>query len=385
MTNEYGASGSTGSTPYGYGQYYQAAKSNIGGWYSQYLGRPAGDSEIDSHLSNLGYKFDDKPISNLSYLQQQIANSPEAQAWAAKQKQPQQAATVTTTTAAPAPKKPAAEAAPTQAAPTSGGSDIERASYVSQLTLPEYRPFAFKQVQVDPYQAGSVSQFTAPTFSADPAQQALLTSLLQSPHSLNDQVTGQMKERYKEDTLRGTQQQIEQQRMQAGARGTLDGGRQQANERRMQEQALASVLGSNRDIDINRAVQNKQDELAALGISDQVLNGALGRATSGYQTQLTGQMSQEQLRQAAAESALRTGQFDFSQQLAGADENARAQGFNQDNQRVILQALGLDENARQADQGLGLGYANLGFNYANLDANTKMKLLQMILGGGVGV
>ncbi len=153
----------------------------------------------------------------------------------------------------------------------------------------------------------------------------------------------------------------------------------------MQEQALASVLGSNRDIDINRAVQNKQDELAALGISDQVLNGALGRATSGYQTQLTGQMSQEQLRQAAAESALRTGQFDFSQQLAGADENARAQGFNQDNQRVILQALGLDENARQADQGLGLGYANLGFNYANLDANTKMKLLQMILGGGVGV
>jgi hypothetical protein len=52
-----------------------------------------------------------------------------------------------------------------------------------------------------------------------------------------------------------------------------------------------SVLGGNRQIDLQKMQQDRADELGALGASNDVLGGQMGRATSGYGAQTLGPAS----------------------------------------------------------------------------------------------
>lgn len=209
--------------------------------------------------------------------------------------------------------------------------------------------FNFNTPTPDAYKAGTITQFGGvPGLQQTQGySNQLLNNLLQNPLSMTDQGVAQLKEANKEQSLDMRQQLQDQLGLSNAARGTFGGGYQEASQRRLGENMAADVMQSNRAIDIQKMLQDKQDVLSALGIGEQAMSGQANRAMGLYNTGLQGQMSQQALNQAAAQSALNRAQFQLGQQGMQATENNNA--F----QRAMQNALfGFNKEQAQAQQNL---------------------------------
>jgi hypothetical protein len=67
---------------------YNTARNTIANAYQSSLGRAGSDEEIQSHLRNVGYRFDNKPISGVEQIISAIYNSEEGQNYRAQNAPP---------------------------------------------------------------------------------------------------------------------------------------------------------------------------------------------------------------------------------------------------------------------------------------------------------
>jgi hypothetical protein len=293
--------------------------------YKQHLGRDATYSEVMSHLGN-GNAMQSQ---NIQHAIANISNSPEAQAYQAR------------------------------AAAGPGPQPGQPQNNVGQAPAPHYDPYQFKWGQTpDAYKAGTLDQFTAPDQSQLTGQsQALLSQMLANPHTLNDRTISGMQEGQKEAHLQMMNDQLGNATRSFAARGL--GSLNPAMMMGAKQGMIEGLTKSYRDIDMMRAATNRQDELGALGASDAFMNNQLGRAQTGYQTRLGGQMAQEQLNQAQFGSQMDLANLLDRRQLAQAGEHSNA--FN------------TNEGVRQFNSGMG-------FNYAQLANNNQNALIRALLG-----
>lgn len=175
----------------------------------------------------------------------------------------------------------------------------------NQQGMPTYNP---GQINVDMgqgYQPGQISQFQGPNQQAiQGSTEALIQQILGNPLSMSDQNVNALKEQQKEQALQVQQQMQAQAAQSAASRGLAPGsGFLATQDRRAGDATQASLLGSYRDIDLAKMVQDQQDRAAAAQLGDQYLSSQMGRATQGYQATLAGQQLREQTGQAASEDA----------------------------------------------------------------------------------
>lgn len=250
------------------------------------------------------------------------------------------------------------------------------------------------QLPTDPlpqYRAGTLSQFSAPGEGTTDAQTLdLLQRMLASPSSLSDQTVAQMKERQKEGAL-SMQEQLLQQLAQSGAaRGTYGGGFQGSQERRVGQDTISEILRGQRDIDIQKAMQDRTDLLNALSSSQGVLGERANRAQGNYNTLLGGQQAQEGLRQAEAQSGQNAGAFALQRALAqeglsqaGVASQARAGEFdlNRALSREGLAQVGVQSQNEGSRFNLErfLGQENLNRLGTESGSNAKQFALQQAL------
>jgi hypothetical protein len=257
----------------------------------------------------------------------------------------------------------------------------------------------------DAYSADKFSQFQGPDQSRLEGGQAdLAAAILGRPESLTPEVIAGMKNSQKEDALLQAKQQSMRNAASAAARGVAGGGAAEVNDRRMYDAADSQILKSGRDIDLGAANQNFNNRLQSLGAVGDVLNSQMSRASQGYQNTLAGQSAQsganqvaansrldvaranEANRQAAADSGLRTSQFDLARQAQQADENFRAFGTRSAAEDKTLQRKlsQFDINKAISGQNLDAYKTNSGNYFSGLDAlrGDKSLALQGELGRG---
>lgn len=325
-------------------------------WQQSQQGQQTGDMFRDFWKRNTGKEADDDLIWN-QYLnwdkapdavfQQKLLNqmygSDEAKAFRAGP------APDAPKKEEPAPKKEAPPPATASGSPvTADGKITPQPAYTARTPLPSA------------YQPGQVAQYQAPNQSQTSDQtQALLSSILSNPQTMNPNVVAQMKEAQKEQALLMQRQNQSTLDQHAIARGTLGSGANQALAGQNLQQALDSILGSNRAIDMQAAQQNRQDELAALNAGNSFLNDQLSRSTQAYGTQLQGQLAQEQLKQQGFRSGLDLYNADLATEFGRGSAN--------------LDVLRYLENQRQFNN-------NLKLNWAQLDQQGQLGMLQWLLG-----
>jgi hypothetical protein len=218
---------------------------------------------------------------------------------------------------------------------------------------------------------GVFTQYAAPEHDFQNWQQLqMVSNLLANPQTMNAGVVEQLKQKSMEEALLFKQQRDAQLAEELAARGMSSyGGAASAGRRKTADAIESAILGQNRDIDIQAAQQNRQDELQALGIAESILGGQVGRSGNVFQNILAGQ-------QANRDDLFRGKQLDLQKELG-------IGGLNIDQQRVANQN-------RQFDAGHGLNIlqflegqrqfnGNLGFNYNQLSANQQSGMMNSIL------
>jgi len=218
------------------------------------------------------------------------------------------------------------------------------------------------------YTPAQISQFTAPN------QDAYDTQLLgQLSNALNNSEwspsrIAAMKEVQKEQALeqqRAIEDQINQRFASMGRSGS---GLQQGLLSELLGSTGESILGSYRDIN-EQAAQNRRAELLMTADAlNQALTGQMGRATSAYQTGLTGQMAQ-------------------------ADQNLQGWQSQRDLYNLALQEwqttgdLQARQLALQLEQSLGLGRLSLdaALGQGQLDLNAMLGLADLAQTGALGL
>jgi hypothetical protein len=200
-------------------------------------------------------------------------------------------------------------------------------------------------------------------------QLELVSQLLANPETLNANTIEQMKQKQMEEAL-SMSQQLQQQRGDAIAARGFGGGQIDASNRAMNEAMMQAILGQNRDIEISAAQQNRQDILQALGVTESILGGQVGRSSNTFNDILAGQQ--------ANRGDFWTGkQLDLQKELGVGGLGLDQQRINNQNRQFdashglnILQFL---EGQRQHDNGMG-------FNWAGLNANQQGNTMDRILG-----
>jgi len=281
-----------------------------------------------------------------------------------------------------------------------------------------YQGATFNENVPQAYQAGQLNQAPMATYSPDqfaqwqgPSQQAqeaqqndLLQQMFASPHSMSDANVEQLKAQQRESALAMQRQLQGQLDQQAASLGRLGGGMNQANQRQLGLDTLSQVLAGNRDIALQKMQQDRLDELNLLGLSNEMLSGQMGRASTAYGQQLAGQqaqaqanlqgvqsqqnatqyglqrdVAQESLNQAAVQSALQRAQM----QQAIAEANA-GQQWQQYQSQANAEQLGLQRGTAQAGINLDAANSALQSYQTDLDAyNTwQARALQDRLGTG---
>lgn len=307
----------------------------------------------------------------------QIAAIPQVQAAKAQAQGPLTAAQIAAT-AAITPAQMQAQGGLTAAqiaAPTSTwapGTVAAAQAQAAQVNAPTYQQYQFTNQNIAPktinpatvgaYSAGNVNQFTqANTAPVNDLVQQLLAKL--SNTSAPD--TAALKESQKETLNALQQQQLSQVGQTAALRGVA-GGAPAAQEMGIRDQFTGNLTKSYRDIDQQAQQQAYNNLLSTLGAGTNVSNMLTGQAQSNYQTGLQGQMSQEQLKQVAAQSGQsQTAQQQailsalFGQQMQNAGLNLQTQqaqaGENQfghsQAQAAALAQAGLTQGANLANAG----------------------------------
>jgi hypothetical protein len=268
--------------------------------------------------------------------------------------------------------------------------------------IASYQKHAYNWAQAPTgYKSATITQFNVPNHAGiRTGTQSLVQNVLNNPHSMNEGAVQGMREQQKElagqlqrDQLSGAQQD-------AARRGF--GGVAQPLQNRIQDQFTSQLMGSYRDIDLAKVAQDRQDELAAMQAGDAFMNNDLQRSTQGYQTTLSGQMAQEQLRQQQAASEMDVASMmDRRQQMEAAEQQIAYQnelsrqgmlgnfGMNvaqlQEGQRQF--GLNFGENQRQFNQNFGEGQrqwnGGMNFNYQNMANNNQNQLIQYLMSLGI--
>jgi hypothetical protein len=307
-------------------------------------------------------------------------------------------------------------------------------------TAKDYEKFTYGDYSAGPYKQYDFTQFNGPNQSAiEGQQQALLQQILAHPETMSDMNVAALKEKNKEEAV-AMQKQLEGQMDErlAGRGFSGGGGLAMAGKRQLGEDVLSQVLSGNRDVDLQKMMRDREDQLGALGAGTDFLNAQMGRATSGYASKLAGQNAQageqhfahtaadtdaarrmqrdalqagegqfafqagmdrskaaldralagEQLKMQGADSAFRNWQQDSSNFYTGRGQdiqNALGQGglaidrarlASSDRQFDLSNALAQQELAERIRQFNG----QMGYNYNALTQSGQNALIQQILG-----
>lgn len=288
---------------------------------------------------------------------------------------------------------------PSASGGTGGGGETTGPNSVFHVDVP-------KLGELPPsYQGTLFDQYLAPDHEKQNQQElALVSRLLEHPETLSPEIVTAMKQKAVEDSLSQQHQLDQQAQDDAAARGfSLSGGQAEAAKRRNAEALQKAILGSNRDLDIRAASQNRQDILNALEQGERILSGQTARSSDIYNSTLKGQGATAADRQAVSNSAIQraiqqftgnmdSAQFDLGQQEANRDDYYRGKGLdlqrelgvgglNIDQQRVNNQSSQFDKNyglnilqlleqMREHDNNSGFNWASLNQNASNNAINT---------------
>jgi hypothetical protein len=305
-----------------------------------------------------------------------------------------------------APPGPGAQPNPAQYSPYGPYPGRPAGTTYTPDQLPTGQPNAPNQTQFQGYQQVDQS-------GIQNQQNQLLQQLLQNP-VLSQQVVNQMKGGQRDSAISMMDQLQGRASQDAASRGTnLDGQLVQA-QGDIGSNTIASLLDSYRNTDIQAALQNHQGSLAALGASENVLSGQVGRQGQQFGNYLAGQQAQSDENQRGfgnqmglSEFALQRAGQQAALNQAGVASNLDAYktdlGAFFDNQSNDTQRYGIDSNARTAANALGvdnrrldlqdqqfnkghqldwasllnnmyLGRAGLGLDYANLEQRGQQAL-----------
>jgi hypothetical protein len=188
--------------------------------------------------------------------------------------------------------------------------------------------------------------------------QGQVNGLLQSGGSLPPDVVAKLKARSKQQALGMADQQKAQAQQFLAQRGfQQDGGTAAGANAQIDSNLISSILGMNRDTDIQAATTNHADKQNAVNLANSFLSGQQGRSSDQFRNVLAGQGAQ-------------------------ADSDFRIAGFGEDQRRYDsdygLKAWVAQEQAKQAADdarmrevgmrhGMGMDLANFGENQRQYD------------------
>lgn len=176
------------------------------------------------------------------------------------------------------------------------------------------------------------------------SQSALINAILQNPHSLSQDVVSQMKGQQQDQALLMAQQAKNAALADRAGRGMQGGG---AASRLIDNDTISNLLGGYRDIDIAKAQQDRADELNALGASEEILQGQLGRAGDQFNNLLKGQAAQAQENQFGSEFGLKRDSF-LADERAKEYESVRS-GQDAEIDRILKQ-FGINASVAESAQ-----------------------------------
>lgn len=200
-----------------------------------------------------------------------------------------------------------------------------------------------------------VERFNDPTNrNVHNRQQSLVEQLLANPSSMNDDVVNQMKGRQRDTAALLEQQSMGQLQNQLASRGVaVNQGQGLGQQRALMESTNRSILGGQRDIDIQKAAQDRNDLLTALGAADTFQNSTLQRALAGHSANLQGISSNTAQQQAMLQAALQ--QHGMNEDMLGRQSQSIFNMFgNQNQQRGLdLQQQQIRNQQSQFDTDFG--------------------------------
>lgn len=224
------------------------------------------------------------------------------------------------------------------------------------------------------YQGSQFNQFAGPNQQAMNAQQTgLMSGILSNPHSMNAQAVAQLKERQKESALAMARQLGQQSGSAGAARGLQNTGSNVGGaQRAIDQQMVSQVLGGNRDIDIQKMQQDRQDELQALSASESLQAGQLGRSRDAYSSTLLGQDRQATDNRNVSQDALTNSMAQFDNRMRGHEFNAD-QGFKQFSTERDAQDASLQRALSQFGVNQAVNESNQGNYGQDIDAYFRQK------------
>jgi hypothetical protein len=367
------------------GQPRQSSWDQLNAASQQYLGNPLSQQDYFNY-TNSGKDYQQK---NVDYAINNMKYGPEAQAYAQSQ-QPQQQQAPAEQVQGPAPNAQSSGGPTTPGVPASynagptAGQYVAQAAGSAQQLQSQYAPqqineFMGYDINAPSYANQLFSQFSDPTNQQTQAQkQTLLQNLLANPQSLNQTWQDQMFEKQKDDANAFAQQMgLQNQQHFASSGRDMNSQFAQGQQQDVQNELMRQLLSGRRDIATQAALQNRQDELNALNMAEQVQSGDVNRAGNIYQNTLAGQQAKAQDAQFAAQFGLNKEQAisgnkrdNYNSYLAGKNlqgqENARGEQYRQSAFGLSQQSL---QNAKQsalqewlAQNNSDLGWANYGLN-----------------------
>lgn len=281
--------------------------------------------------------------------------------------------------------QPAQQASNTGVGTTNQGGPLQ-AMELGNQPFATYKPSQLQTQITQPgvlpnsYQGSQFSQFQSPEQQqTQQLQTQRMNEMLRNPETLSPQVLAALKEKQKEAALMMEQQGLQSAQQNAASRGFGGNGSLQGIEQAIRGNTSNQILNSNRDLDIAAATQNRQDLINALGASDSVLSGQMGRATQGYGATLAGQGAQAGDTRSVSQDAI-------ARAVQGNDAMLRAQGLN-----LQKEGMQMDENFRgytsergAQDAALQRVLAQFGINEAkhNSDRSDNALSLNAELGRG---
>lgn len=271
----------------------------VHGMYSKWLGRGASDAEVNGWLSS---------GLSLSDIENKIANSPEASAYAGKNKG----------TKTEGGQNPGPTPGPTPNAPLPTNA-IDWQTFINSFMNNKGAVYTPGQLPKTPLPTYTPQNLMSPdAMSSEASQFALLQKVLANPDAYSEENVRQMQEAEKEQALALQKGNMQHLTDRMAAQGRVGSGYQGAQERRMNDDTMASILSSNRDVSLNAANANFASRLNALQSASGVIGNSVGlrgqqadEVYKGYQSQNEGTryalqtaLAQEGLNQAGASSQL---------------------------------------------------------------------------------
>jgi hypothetical protein len=208
---------------------------------------------------------------------------------------------------------------------------------------------------VNPYDT-----FTAPQEVGKVERDRLIQSILGNPQTMGQTQQDQLFEQQKEQQLQMGQQAKERLGQATAGRGlSAGGGAQQAGAVKLESGFIDSLMSGRRDISVKAADINRQNELAAVEMSNAVNSGDFARAQAAYETQLNAKKAYDELRFRAAEfdrsNIALAAQTDMaSRQQQGTEAMASFQQY--------MDQLKFDEMMRQFNEQTALDYSKFGWD-----------------------